>query len=684
MTIGWLLVKGHVKASVILEETRTLTRPVGDSRICRRGRILTVAKGLCNRAEINYTMSTLQSDEETLEQLASLPSFYHQTVSPDGSKVAYYYDGTGRNELYVQDIESGERVQWSDGNVPRNARWHIKWGGPDELFFHLDEDGNEQNDIHVINAEGEARPIIQMDGQIALEDVTMDGNRLLVSSSRDGQMNLYVHDRPAEKTAKVTEYERAAGSASFSPDGDKIAFSTNETDTYENTDAYLADADGSNPENLDLGKIGAETAPVEFSPAGGRLLISDNSNDLGRFGVYDCDTSEVTWYESDAPESPEGFLPDGERVLVTRQRQMATINIVYELKTGNSTEFDLPVGTTGTSTSGNPVINNDRVVISHTTHSTRPDMLAYDLQTDTSETLHAADYGPFSPQMFSDAEFLSFESDAVPETPARAVEVGPYDTLEIEALLYDSGERPAPLVVKIHGGPRAADYRRFDLFTQFLISQGYSVLLINYRGSTGRGRTFAREIYDDWGGAEQGDIATGVEHVLSEYNWVDEDRIAIFGGSYGGYTAYWQAVQYPDLYAASIAWIGLTDLTEMFETTMPHFRTELMEKNIGTPEANPELYRERSPIEYTQNVESPMLMIHGVNDRRVPVSQSRLFRDDLREHGYTLDERDADTDGDSAAEIEYVELGKEGHASTDASQKIRIFTVLAGFLERRL
>jgi dipeptidyl aminopeptidase/acylaminoacyl peptidase len=629
-------------------------------------------------------MSTLQSDEETLEQLASLPSFYHQTVSPDGAKVAYYYDGTGRNELYVQAIESGEREQWSNGNVPRNARWYLKWGGNDEVFFHMDEDGNEQNDIHVINAAGEVQPVIQMDGQVVLEDVTMDGSRLLLSSSRDGQMNLYVHDRLADETIKATEYERAAGSGAFSPDGDQIAFSTNETDTYENTDAYLADADGSDPKNLNLGEIGAETAPVEFSPDGGRLLISDNSNDVGRFGVYDRDTSEVTWYESDAPETPEGFLPDGERVLVTRQREMAAVKVVYELKTGDSTEFDLPAGTTGTSMSGNPIIDNDRVVISQATPSTRSDMLVYDLQNDTTEMLHAADYGSFSPEMFSDAEFFTFESDAVPETPARAVDVGPYDALDIEALLYDSGERPAPLVVKVHGGPRAADYRAFDLFTQFLISQGYSVLVINYRGSAGRGREFAREIYDDWGGAEQGDIAMGVEHVLAEYNWLDEDRIAIFGGSYGGYTAYWQAVQYPDLYAATIAWIGLTDLTEMFETTMPHFRTELMEKNLGTPEANPELYRERSPIEHTQNVDSPMLMIHGVNDRRVPVSQSRLFRDDLREHGYTIDERDADADGDSAADIEYVELGKEGHASTDASQKIRMFHVLAGFLERRL
>ena len=632
-------------------------------------------------------MSTLQTDDDVdvLEELASLPNFYHPTVSSDGSQVAYYYDGTGRNELYVQDLESGERERWSDGNVPRNARWHVQWGGGDEVFFHMDDAGNEQNDVHVLTADGRAEPVVEMEGQTALADTADEGERLLVASSRDGQMNLYVHDRSTGETEKVTEYERAVGAACFSPDGDRIAYSTNESDVYENTDVYVANADGSDPENFGLGETGAETSPVEFSPDGERLLIDDNSNDLGRAGVYDLATGEVTWYESDHEESPDAFLSD-EALLVTRKAEMAVEKVVYDLETGASEAFDLPRGTTGTSMAGNPVVDADRVVVSQTTPSTRPDLLVYDRSDGSTETLHAADYGPFSPDAFADAEFFTFDSDGVPETPPRATEVGPYDDFAIESLLYDPGEdvRPAPLVVKVHGGPRAADYRTFDLYTQFLVSRGYAVLLVNYRGSDGRGREFAREIYEDWGGAEQGDVATGVEHVLGEYDWLDEDRVCVFGGSYGGYSAYWQAVQYPDLYDASVAWIGLTDLREMFETTMPHFRTELMEKNLGTPESHPDLYRERSPIEYAGNVDSPMLMIHGVNDRRVPVSQARLFRDELLELGYTVDERDPDEDGDSNADVEYVELGKEGHASTDASQKIRMFRVLQGFLERRL
>jgi dipeptidyl aminopeptidase/acylaminoacyl peptidase len=617
----------------------------------------------------------LHDVDDVLEELAGLPSFHHPTVSPDGSTVAVYYDGSGRNELHLVDTETGENRRVTDGEVPRSARWHLKWGTDDEVFFHVDDDGNEQNDIHVVDREGNTRPVVEGDGQNALQAVSDDGRVLYFGSSRDGQMNLYRHDRDADETTKLTDYERAAGSATLSPDGDRVAFSTNEADDFENLDVYVMAADGSNPRNLALGETGAEASPVDFFPDGSALLVSDNSDDLGRSGVYDFETGEVTWYGSGDSESPVAVLDGGERFLVHRTRDAAVVPVVYDVDSGASRELDLPEGVATFPGTGRAQVDDDRVLVSNTTPSTRADLLAYDLGDDTTETLLAADYGPFSPDDFADADYVTFDSDGVPGTRQAAVEHDPYDELEIGGLLYDSGERPSPLIVNPHGGPRAADYRSFDLYTQFLVSRGFSVLQVNYRGSTGRGRAFVEELYDDWGGAEQGDVAVGTEHVLDEYDFLDGEQVVVFGGSYGGYSAYWQTVQYPDLYAAGIAWIGLTDLERMFETTMPHFRTELMEKNLGTPEENPELYRERSPVEYAANLSCPLLMVHGVNDRRVPVEQARLYRDRLTELGYEEGE---------TGDFEYVELGEEGHASSDIDQKIRLFRVLDDFLDRRV
>jgi dipeptidyl aminopeptidase/acylaminoacyl peptidase len=616
-------------------------------------------------------------DTDVLEELASLPTMAHPTASPEGDAVALYYDDSGRNELHVIDVESGERARWSDGQVPRNARWHVEWSADGErVFFHLDEGGNEQNDIHAIDRDGEAEAVVTSDGQNALRDVGPDGETLLVGSTREGQMNLYVHDLDSSETERITDYDRAVWGGTIGPDGERIAYASNETDDPENIDAYVADIDGSDARKLPVGEIGAETAPVDWGPDGERLLLSDNTEDRTRVGVYDLDSEAVRWYGTDEEESPTAFTEDGERVLATRERDAAVMPVVYDVETGEGRELDLPEGVAafGSPMGGSVTVGEDRVLLTHTTPTRRPELLVYDLDSDETETLLEPDHGPFSPEEFADAEYFTVDSDGVPETPAEAVDHDPYDTLEIGALLYDPGTRPAPLIVNPHGGPRGQDQKRFDLYTQFLAQQGYAVLKVNYRGSTGRGRAFMEELYGDWGGAEQGDVAIAAESVLDR-EWIDDDRVAVFGGSYGGYSSYWQLVQYPDLYDAGIAWIGLTDLERMYEDTMPHFKTELMERYLGTPEENPEIYAERSPIRYAGNLAAPLFMLHGVNDRRVPVSQARIFRERLEELGY---------EGGEGGDFEYHELGEEGHASSDQDQKLRLFRLLSDFLDRRL
>ncbi|WP_435065498.1 S9 family peptidase [Halobaculum sp. EA56] len=602
----------------------------------------------------------------------------HPAAAPDGDEVALYYDIDGRNELYLLDPETGELERWSDGQVPKDARHGFAWSADGErVFFHLDEAGDEQNDVHVIDRDGDAAPVVEHDGQVALQSVGDDGETLLYGSNHGGQMNVYRHDLASGESTKLTDSDRAVWTADLSPDCERFAYSTNESDDYDNVDVFLADIDGSNARNLGIGETGAESVPADWRPDGDALLVSDNTTDVGRCGVYDLDADEVTWYGgAEYEEEPAFFLPDGERFLATRTRDAEVVPVVYDTTTGEGRELDVPggVATFGRGASGDGwVLDDDRVLIMHTTPTRRPELLAYDLADDEYETVLEAEYGPFSPDDFRDAEYFTVESDGVPETPQRAVEHDPYEELEIGAILYDSGERPSPLVVNPHGGPRHRDTLSFGYRTQFLLSRGFSVLQVNYRGSTGRGREFVEELYDDWGGAEQGDVATAVEHVLDEHDWLDDDRVVVYGGSYGGYSANWQMLQFPDLYAAGVTWVGVSDLFDMAENTMPHFRSELMVKYLGEPDENPDLYEERSPVTHAENLDAPLLVVHGVNDPRVPVSQARLLRDALEDAGFE--------EGD---DFEYEELGEEGHGSSDIDDKIRSLELLDDFLGRRV
>jgi len=608
--------------------------------------------------------------EYPLEELASLPSFYHPAASPDGDAVAVYYDGSGRNELYLLDPETGTKRQVSDGDVPRDPRYPFRWApSGDELYFHEDDDGDEQNDILAIGRDGTVETVVENDSQCLLTDVHDD--RLLYTSDVGEQMNLYEHDRDTGETVQRTRYRQPVRGGLFDPDGERIAYATNESENLDNQDVYVAsvapratdDGDGvvdDAARRLDVGEAGAEAGVADWHPDGDRLLVSDNSTDKPRCGVYDLPTDEVEWFTApEHVESPTTFLDDGSGFLATRTRECAVVPVVYDLASGEARELDLPEGVASFSGYGDAaLLSESEVLLTQTTPTQRSALLVHDLETDETHTLLEPEYGDLDPEGFVDCEYHTVES---------------HDGLEIEALVYDSGERPSPVVTMVHGGPPAQDQKRFARTVQFLATRGYSVLQVNYRGSTGRGREFKNAINGDWGGAEQGDIAAGVRW-LAEKDWVDEDRIAVVGGSYGGYSAYWQAVQYPELYAAAVAIVGITDLEALYEESMPHFKTTL-ERYLGTPEDNPDLYRERSPITHVENLTAPLSIVHGVNDPRCPISQARLFRDALEAAGY-----EAGQDGD----FEYNELGEQGHGSGDIDQRIRSYRILADFLERRM
>ena len=617
------------------------------------------------------------SDTLPLEDLASLPSLYHLRVGPDGERIACYYDGSGRNELCLLDPETGELTQLSDGNVPRDARYHIEWGPDGEVvYFHRDEGGNEQNDIYAFDVEtGETRPVVENDSQCHLADVAPDG-RLLYASDAGAQMNLYEHDPATGESRRLTRYARPAGGDSYSPDGERIAYVANERADLKNRDTYVArvadlaaDPPGNagegepDPEGedaarrLDVSPESYETTPSGWTPDGEGLLLTDNESDRPRVGVYDLGTDEVDWLSDGTCEESGHFVhPDGyafaERVTAATQQL-----VVYD-RDGSEVATPFTDGVAWTEGTGrdNAVFPDGSVLASQNTPTTRDTCYRYDPAADEATVLREPEYGDVDPDVFVDGEYVTYEST---------------DGIEIEGVLYDSGERPSPAIVAVHGGPPAEVKRAFDERTQFLVDRGYTVFWPNFRGSTGRGREFKNAIIGDWGGQEQDDVAAGARW-LADKEWIDGDDLAVFGGSYGGYSAYWQLVRYPELWDAGIAWVGITDLPALFEESMAHLKT-ILRQYMGDPEVNADLWRERSPITHVEDIEAPLLVLHGVNDPRCPVSQARSFRD-------ALENRRGWTEGE---EFEYQELGEEGHGSTDIDQKIRVYRLLADFLDER-
>lgn len=605
------------------------------------------------------------SEDFTLEELVSLPNFYHQRVSPEGDKVAFYWDKTGRIELYVMSLHDCSVRQLSDGEVSKSPRWPICWGVKgDYIYYHLDESGNEQNDIHRISLEkGHTEPVVTLEGQNIIGRPSPDGRYLCFNSDHGEQMNIFLKELPGGATQQLTDYENPAFGGIWHPEGKLIGFTTNETDDLKNMDAYLFDVEKEEVEKLPLGNKGSETDLHDWSPYGEQLLVSDDSSGYRKVGIYHLEEERLTWLTNvEREENPLAFGPEGEKVYATRSGPGGWEPLSYKLTDGESAHFfDLETGVVSAPEGRYGTITADGdFVFGHTTSAKRKNMLAYESESDSAEVLLEAEYGDIDPDLFQDSTHITYRSS---------------DGLEVPALLYRPDdldpEEKVPGIVYVHGGPHARATKSFDSFLQYLVNRNYGVLQPNYRGSTGHGKEYKEMIHGDWAGGDLEDVAHG-GHFLADQDWIDEDKLIVFGGSYGGYMTYMQLVRKPELWATGVAYVGITDLISMYEESMEHFKYFLRQQ-MGDPQENEQLWRERSAITQIDNLQPPLLIVHGVNDPRCPISQARKFRDRLKEMGW-----------EEGEQFEYVELGEEGHGSMDIKQRIQLFQTLEDYLRRRV
>ena len=190
-------------------------------------------------------------------------------------------------------------------------------------------------------------------------------------------------------------------------------------------------------------------------------------------------------------------------------------------------------------------------------------------------------------------------------------------------------ERP-PLVVKSHGGPTAAAGSTLSLGTQYWTSRGIAVLDVNYGGSTGYGRTYRQRLNGQWGIVDVDDCVNGARHLV-EQGRVDGRRLAITGGSAGGYTTL-SALTFRDLFGAGASHYGICDL-EVLARDTHKFESRYLDSLVGPYPEQQAVYRQRSPIHFTDRLSCPLILFQGLEDKVVPPNQAELMAEALRKKG---------------------------------------------------
>ena len=192
-----------------------------------------------------------------------------------------------------------------------------------------------------------------------------------------------------------------------------------------------------------------------------------------------------------------------------------------------------------------------------------------------------------------------------------------------------AGESP-PLIVMSHGGPTGSTSDTLNPATQFWTSRGFAVFDVDYRGSTGYGRTYRERLYGEWGVADVEDCVAGALH-LADTGRADRDRLAIRGGSAGGYTTL-SALTFHDAFRAGASYYGISDL-EVLAADTHKFEARYLDRLVGEWPADRDVYRARSPLHYASRLACPIIFFQGLDDRVVPPNQAELMVDALNRQG---------------------------------------------------
>jgi dipeptidyl aminopeptidase/acylaminoacyl peptidase len=572
----------------------------------------------------------------------SLQRLYHTRSvgagrwSPDGRRICFASNATGRQNLWIVDSTGGWPLQLTASEqrqIPGGWSPDGKW-----ITFQSDLNGDEQWDLFVVSTEtGEVRNLTNTP-EVSEESPrwSPDGKRLAyVSKAKtSASYEIYVMEFATGRVREITQNtpkEFSNHDPVWSRDGRRIAFTQARADQKLDI-IFVADARTGKLRRVTPDCAEHNYHAADWSPDSRRLLITSNAlNRYSNVGLLDIETGAIEWITRGTWESEAGEF---------RGRTIA-----YESNIdGNSQVFLFDVKTrkrklvgpkSGVSSLGSEVFSPDRKSVLYTSSSAaRPADMYVGNQRVTNSMLAAMD-------------------------PADMVE--PYlvhcpsrDNLTISAFLYVpynvKKNRRNPAIVYVHGGPSSQHMNGFHRSVQYLVNSGYVVIAPNYRGSTGYGKDFEERNRFDMGGGDLADVVEAARF-LETTGYVDRRRIALMGGSYGGYMTMMGLTKCPAVWAAGVAIVPFVNWLTELEHEDPILR-EWDIATMGDPVENRALYLDRSPIFFIDNIRAPLLVMAGGNDPRCPKEESEQIVRAIQARGGVVEYKFFDEEGHSFSRLE--------------------------------
>jgi dipeptidyl aminopeptidase/acylaminoacyl peptidase len=583
----------------------------------------------------------------TIEKLYMTRQVGRPTWSPDGKQIAFISNMSGRNNLWLVPAEGGWPVQLTVSDQRQTApAWSPdgKW-----IAYQSDYDGDELWDIFLVSPKTGKVVNLTSTREIAETDPTWspDGRYLayLVKPKTSASHEIDIYDtlmREVKHLTTNTSQDKGNSNPIWSKNGKYIVY-TQEQAKGTDSNIFIADVATGKSTLLTPHEAEQRFSGNDISPEGKRVLFASNAaNGYENIGLLEISTKKISWLTHDKWEIRGGeFSPDGKHLTFSANVDGNEDIYLHDLATTKSTALPIPKGVNEPA-GGHSAFTKDgsRLLYYHNGPTAPGDLRVYTLATGKShQVTHSLVAGVRSEDMVE---------PYLVHYPSRDGKWTISAFLYVPFNMARNGQNAA--IVYIHGGPTAQTMNSFNRFVQYAANQGYMVLAPNYRGSTGYGKEFQQANLFDMGGGDLQDVLAGVDWI-KQTGHLDPKKIAVMGGSYGGYLSMMSVTKAPDVWAAGVPIVPFVNWFTEIENEDPVLQQSDL-ATMGDVLKNKSLYEDRSPINFVDQIKAPLLLLAGGHDPRCPKSETQQVVDAIKKRGGTVDYKIYENEGHGFARVE--------------------------------
>jgi dipeptidyl aminopeptidase/acylaminoacyl peptidase len=583
----------------------------------------------------------------TIEKLYMTRQVGRGTWSPDGKSIAFISNMSGRNNLWIVPADGGWPVQLTVSDQRQTSpAWSPdgKW-----IAYQSDYDGDEQWDIFLVSPKTGKVVNVTQTREIAELNPTWspDGRYLAyeVKPKTSAAYEIDVYDmvmREVKHLTTNTPQDKSNVNPIWSKDGKYVVY-TQEQAKGTDSNIFIADVETGKSTLLTPHEGEQLYFANDISPDAKHVLLTSNAaNGYDNVGLLEIATKRISWLTREKWEIHGGeFSPDGKHLTFSADVDGNEDIYLHDLATGKATALPILQGV-NVPTGGHSAFSTDgsRLLYHHDGPTAPGDLWVYHLASGKSQQItHALVAGVRSEDMVE---------PYLVHYPSRDGKWTISAFLYVPFNMARNGQNAA--IVYIHGGPTAQTMNSFNRFIQYAVNQGYMVLAPNYRGSTGYGKEFQQANLFDMGGGDLQDVLAGVDWI-KQTGHLDPKKIAVMGGSYGGYLTMMAVTKAPDVWAAGVPIVPFVNWFTEIEHEDPVLQQSDL-ATMGDPVKNKALYEERSPINFIDQIKAPLLLLAGGHDPRCPKSETEQVVDAIKKRGGTVDSKIYENEGHGFARVE--------------------------------